>query len=984
MKELDKQTLTKQVQKSYSRYGDNFMAQEAGGDMPQKNPQQPSNPEQQENAVRKPRQFTEEEVRQKAREWQNMPVGLKRALQEFAASSSLSHNPLTQKRMSFEALGRALQSEDPHERAMAIATLSNNPDLEAEVKAPEQEAVKNRREESPKGFEAYNLNINGINDQRIINQLNSLEAYRGLPFQVASDAIKGTFANIVGLQNVNPAEVQLAKSSIANFIAEISGRGEFTDAQAEEIRNLPTTEDKINRIKEELSNISPQNEYYSRRIIELTFGEGLRDTFDYMVNKIISLPLSQENANYQLGLTAQMNLEVITSVLADAINDSRNSAHRERLEDLAERLSNSQESFRLLHEMNKLVRSGQLDQFIQSAGAVTPEHLNYLQTLPAVSAAMRTYEQVYDDFLTRRGWVYSEESKELSEKVYKSLEQLNEGGAFGRPLEVWELRRANAIAGKMYNITLRSAEKIATGTVPRDLEKREKDYKIKEFERARREGRQADADELRKEIAQAEILGKHRYSSFPFESMGRIMNPIQLLIWRFEVGSDVRGSAMEFLKIVKKYYRESLKSGKDPAKLGINKITKLGGVNVEEMEYGGVFGVSGLYSGWRQENMFISQMRVDDGGTSTVQEWLANHAPEIELAKATKDPVQVANVLRTLIENVKAGRGILLRQGPFVGEMGYEARKLLWEKIAEENVSLITNYLSGIKFGSGVQNAPPSLSEIVNNIGGNINLEQFKQKIMLEQEIKMRQATRQLHPELFAGQPPDRGLPADFFLPDELRLKEAIVVAGKQLAPHLADIAFPYTPFLNDTFFEAFNYRVAGHEFYRRRLASDTPSFNKAAGAFTGIVDNPGDDPGEISKKLHEIERGIESPNGRPDGQRRVFPMIEAYMDWVMTRPGERHIVLKGIKKSLLKHTSEAQKYSGMEAPSMNEDQARKMIEHLELQNVLDEHLADKLKKKKNIKAFGLFFAMFRDLFTTLIPASLLYSVTKEGVKVKL
>lgn len=994
MKETLKPTLTAQGSTAYSRDRDIIMSQEGGETMAQNNPQQPSSSESQEVIPQNPArsgsgeyQPTRREVADIMQRMKNVPVEVRGAwkrLREEDPSFGGRQSPQG-KEFSTEELSRTLLTGDPMQIGENLLGLNSSHRIKVS-EIPEREAVRRRGEELPKGiqFEAYNLNTAGINDQRIINQLNSLEAYRGLPFQIAQDSIKEAFANIVALPNANPAEILTARESIAGFISEISGRAEFTEAQAEKIRNLPTVAEKIEGIKKELGNISPQNEYYSRRIIELTFGEGLQETFDYMVNKIISLPLSQETASYQLGLTAQMNLEVITSVLADAINDPRNSAHRVRLDVLSSRLSNSQESFKLLHEMNKLVRSGQLDQFLQSAGAVTPEHLNYLQRLSGVSAAMRIYEQTYDDFLTTRGWVYAEEAEDLSNKAYISLEKLNQGGALGRPLEIWELRRAHAIAGKMYNISLRSAEKIATGTVPRDLGEKEKEYKVKEFEKAIKEGRRADVDRLRKEMAEAEILGKHRYSSFPFESMGRIMNPIQLLIHRFEVGKDKSGSSMEFLKIVKKYYNEFLRSGENRTKLSINKITKLGGVKVEEMEYGGFFGVSGLYSGWRQENMFISQMKLDDRGggvSTTVQEWLANHAPEIELAKQTKNPVKMASVLKPLIENVKAGRGILLKQAAFEGLIGYEARKLLWEKIAEENVSLMTNYLSGIKFENGVQNVPPSLIELINNVGGNINLEQFRQKIALEQEIKMRQAARALHPNLFTGQPPERVLPADFYLPSEQRLKNAIVVAGKQLASHLADIAFPYTPFLNDTFFEAFDYSVSGPEFYRRRLASDTPSFNKAEGAFTAIIDNPSVKPEEILKQLHEMQRGIESPNGRDDGQKKTFPVVEAYLEWIMTRSGERHVALKSLKQSLLKHTSEAQKYSGMEAPSVNETQTRKIIEHLEQQAVLSVKFAEELKKKKNLELAGLFFAMFRDLFTTLIPVALLYSVGKESFK---
>lgn len=984
MKEFLRQPLTSQGQPPYASGGDFFMPTE-GQPMPPINSNSTS-PERSEVPSRENVKPVSAERQRAAREaWEefekdpNLPVDLKavikagkeqyikRGLSPF--SGGAQEDPAISQEEAARRREQGAGGVPPGDRPPAPPSPANPPEDQGEARP--------------------HIDITGLTDQRVLQEVGALDSLleSGLPTDVLMNSLGKSIDNISKLSNVSPAEKQRAMEIMRQAIRVVaesqrSQRKEFAD-EIKKVSDLPPGDQKMDKIMELLKMIAPQRDYLDSELIRLSLS--FDETFDYMVNKIISLPLSQETSNYQLGLTSTVNLELIASVVNDEVNSAKNKEDRDKYAEFSNKLSQAQDSVKLLHEMNRLVRNGELDHFIQTAGSITPEHFNYLQRLSGVSTAMRIYEQVYDEFHIKNGWIYSEDMLKLNERVFDRLRHLNSKQLFGRELEEWELRRAHAVAGKMYNITLRSAEKIATGTVPR--EDPDKKDKLKEFERLKLEGRHAEAEILRGEIAEAEIKGKHRYSSFPFESMGRIMNPIQLLIWRFQVASDEHHSGEEFLKVVKKYYKEFLKH--DKAKLGVNKITKLGGVNVEEMEYGGMFGVSGVYSGWRQESMFISQMKT---GEKTVQEWLANHTPEIEQANnafkaAKKDAhlkheaqMKMAEVLGPLIESTKAGRGILLKQhGSFSGEVGYEARKLLWEKIAEENISLMINYLSGIKFENGVQNVP-SLNDILRNVGGGVNMEEFEQKILLEQEIKIRKAGRELHPDLFKGQnASDVKLPV--FDANEQRLKEGIISAGKKLAPHLADIAFPYTPFINDALFEVFDYRVAGHEFYRRRLASDTPSFNKASGAFIGIVDNPGADPESILKQMHEVERGIESPQGRPDAQKRVFPMAEAWLDWIMTKPGERHAVFKSVKQSLLKPTSKAQEHSSMDAPSVNEDQTRKLIEHLVHQAILDEELADELKKKKNVKMQGLLWALFRDTLSTLIPAALVYSVGKESIK---
>lgn len=1038
MEELDRKILTNPSQTPYSKYGDKFM--EGGQDM-SKNPQQSSNPERAVNfegrrvskealRVEWHKQFTQDELRNPdTRSTVKLAIdlgyspstvtskdGMQIEAKQVIANSLLADQERLKK--AEELLGRALTDEQKS------AILKAHYEGKGEIGKNKEEAGvfnyteaqllrKTRTLRDEGGFSATERRSLieaglaavprvGITNGAILNEIAVIDAVIdsvNLPIDNKMQALNKGLESIQRLPGVSAAEKQVAINNIRIAIRDEAQKNvsQETKNQLRALKAEPNTPQKKARIIALLKDSAPQRDYLPSELLELA--TEYDDTFDYMVDKIISLPLSHETQQYSLGLASSVNLELIASVVSDLKNENSSNINlRDKYITQSEKLSTAQDSVKLLHEMNRLVRNGKLNEFIQIADSITPEQFNYLQTVPGVSAAMRLYEQAYDEFHTGNGWIFSEQMKDLNDSVMANLRIQNSWGVFGKEFEEWELSRAHAIAGKLYNTTLRSAEKIGTGTVPRTLTGGQKLERAREIEELiyRRRDLQGNTytpaqaavkiDQIREEASKAEMLGQHRYSSFPFESMGRIMNPIQLLIWRFEIGSDLSGSSMEFLKRVKHYYMESLKDRGE--KLDINKITKLGGKNVEEMEYGGVFGVSGVYSGWRQENMFISKMEIGPnvgGRPMTVERWLADRTIDMEsIKKRFGDAVkaknnagkrqaqnELATLLQPLINNLKVGRGILMKQGPFTGELGFEARKLLWQETARENIPLMISYLSGIQFSGGVN--IPSFDQMARGVFGNNNhrIAEFKQKIMLEHEVRIRRIAM-----------PNQNLALPVFDPAEQRLRSEIIAAGIGLAPHLSDIAFPYTPFLNDAHFEIFDYRVAGHEFFRRRLASDTPSFNTASTEFIGgLMDNPANKPEAVIEALKKIQRGIESPNGRPDGQKKVFPLAEAWLEWIMTRSGERHVALKSLKQSLLKHTSEAQKYSGMEAPSTGEEQSRKIIEHLEHEGVLSVELAEDLKKKKNLRLAGLFFAMFRDLFTTLIPAALLYSIGKESFK---
>ncbi|MBI2028668.1 MAG: hypothetical protein HYT07_03590 [Candidatus Levybacteria bacterium] len=744
-------------------------------------------------------------------------------------------------------------------------------------------------------------------------------------------------------------------------------------------------------------------------IIELTMEDD--ESFESLVNRIVSLPLDKETSDYTLGLYGSGNLETISDALTQKLDTETDPDERDRLSRLKDRFNLATESFTLTHNMNTRIVTGEIQEFIRTAERILPPHLNYLQKLNGVSEAMRIYEETYDRYLAKYGWMYPFASVLLHYEVFSKLRELNDAGGLGVAkamdgelrlikLEEWELRRAYNIARKFYNNTFRSSEKVATGTVPRNMEGEERQEILAEIQDAIDSGNTNKEALLRNELADAEERGQSRYSSFALESAARIMNPIQLLIYRFQIAGEEHG--LVFLKKAKEYYLEFLRHN---YKLGINKITTLGGVNVEEMEVGGVFGVSGFYSSWRTENIAISQMKVNIGGQElTIRRWLAETTYEIEQANtAFKDAgqnrqlkhnaqVQLADALKPLIDNVHVGLGMLLRQPAFGGEIGYEARKLLWEKIVkgndpannnprEGNLDVAINYLTKLKIQDG---SIRSLEEIKSS-GGNYwdvpsgdplttPWEILRRKILLQHQKNIRKSF-----DTNVNLIPDQDFDAN-----ETRLILTIKEEGRKLAQHLADISFPYVPFMNDAPFEIFDYTLAGDEVYRRRAGGDIPSYFEGSNAFVAIVDNPGGIGDEKAmENFLKLERGVESPQGRPDAQRRTYPLFKAWLEWVMTKPGQRQEQFKAIKQTLLHPTSEAQEHSGMEAMSINEEQARKFIDHAVLANFLNEELADELKKEKNLKFVGMLWALFRDMFITVIPAAVVYSFGKEVLKTK-
>jgi hypothetical protein len=738
----------------------------------------------------------------------------------------------------------------------------------------------------------------------------------------------------------------------------------------------------------------------------LPLARHFKEVREMLINKILFRPFEDqtETNTYALNLYADSHLEILLGYLSQ--DDKEQYTKFIALKNGAT----------LFHRMNQLIIGGNLDEFNSVAANVNYQHFELMQGISGISQVIRLYEQTYLDILARDKRITTNGYTELKDRVRKAFYDMNKKGLANSDykgervgedagkMQPWELERALDTGRTFFNLTFRAAELIAQGQLP---EKEEKG-------------------------------GEKRPGSFPQESAARLMNWMQLMTERFRIASTRGG--VKFLHMVKTSYVKSL--GERGFKRNINKIREFGGVNVDDLENAGIFGISGIYSSWRLESMALTKLMM---GTESIRTWLdgkdtyeevnpkdpktrkrryADVEPKekfwqkdprkkreeqfIGISGRDSDKVTFKGprkliidklqgqdrlkYLQQLIDGTDIGLGILLKQNFATDKYGYEVRQAIWEKVAlgkhdaaekarrardnespmteteitglitnhtEGNVPLLIDYLTNFTIeGGGIR----SLDEIrQNTVWANYPdgkesdaWAELRQKILLQHEINMRRAMGKL----------EEGVESPPFSPDEIKLIKAIKAEGVKLAPHLADIVFPYVPFMNDTPFELLDYSGPGEEFYKRRLGGDLPSYNQAQKSFVTLMNAPGAINQEEGLKLIDgIVKGIESPQGTEDAQQRVAPLFSAWVEFIMTEPGQRQAIFKAVREGVQKPTSIAEGYAGQEALSLNEPEIRKVINEAWHMGIITRDQAEKEKKKKHVNAQGILWAIFRDLF---------------------
>ncbi|MBI4096288.1 MAG: hypothetical protein HY425_01080 [Candidatus Levybacteria bacterium] len=776
------------------------------------------------------------------------------------------------------------------------------------------------------------------------------------------EVLAGIFPNQEGGRRGDPLVAKLNKES-EEFVRGLLGRG-LKISEINDLAKLTPGEkakrrELVHDIKEFIEG-QPSIETSSFNSDILLAVRHFKELREELISDILfkSFQDSSETNEYEVGLYAASNLDILLGFMSKDDNERY------------KKLFTLRTATRFFQTMNSTVIKGTFDSFGHSAENINYEHFENMRDIRGSGLAMRLFEQAYKDVLADDKKVTQDKVAGIKTFVEKTFKEMNEAGLIksefapyreNSRMEDWEIKRALAAGRTFFNITLRAAENIATGQVPTD---------------------------------------RKRYTSPPQEDMVRILNWNQWLLARFTVGGGKEGRhGEEFLKMTTDRYQDFLRY--KGAKLDKNKITEFGGVDVRKMEDGSQYRTSGVYSGWRLENMAFNEIYFNyEGRRLSVQEFrdgvkdrvdaVKNRIEERKKVNPNMDPKDLIteedqreyrDILMPVVNNLNFGLSMLIKNGDFGtqdNKLGYLLRTEIWRKIAKTNTPLLIDYLMDIKYASDIPDAEKakSIAVLRNKLVPEWSDEQweiFRTKALIGFERIIGEGMgEKLTPivqeyELSA---------------DEKKLEDAIKEEGEKLAPHLADIIFPYTPFMNDMPFEELQYKYTGQTFYKRRTTGDLGGFNKGQNAYTKILDNAGGIPTkEAIEAMGEIVAGIAGPEGPRPAMEANFPTFSALLDVVVADPGKRQAMVKILLEATRKETSLAQRWAGIKAESFIESEAANLIDDASRAGILNPELARYLKKNKHLTLSAILWMLIRDVFImapVFVGVEVVSKVTKD------
>lgn len=694
-----------------------------------------------------------------------------------------------------------------------------------------------------------------------------------------------------------------------------------------------------------------------------------------------------ETGEYEMDLYASSNLNTLLGFM------SRDDPERYRY------FFSLKTAAHYFHSMNAGILTGNFERFGRIAETINYQHFKNMEEIMGIGPIMRLYEQKYKYYLGKDKRITEKGYTALKIDVEKTFKDMNKKGLVRSEYEQyrqgienkdlerdespwemkeWEINRALGAGRAFFNITLRGAENISTGQIPED---------------------------------------RKQFASFPQEDMVRVLNWNEWFLRRFRFG--VKRHGVEFLEMVTnknqefmKYTGEKLDPEKDDR---ANRIIEFGGVNVRKMENGGQYHTSGVYSGWRMENLAFDKIyfnfngnrisvmnfmdnviKIDKEGDTTkpitdrIKERLKKN-PNMNPADAVtlEDQQQYRDLFMPLVSDLDIGLSMLIKNGKIGGtkKLGYLLREKIWEKIADKNTSLMIDYLTNIEIkyaddtpeNRKVNDTNALRGERTQSIIGpqwvtDEEWNTFREKVLLRHERMMKETMGegdQLQPLSSEEE----------YTVDELKLIKRITEEGRKLAPHLADIMFPYMPFMNDIPFEKLDYSGPGQTFYKRRTGGDLNGFNKGQQAFMKIMSNPGGiDIKDAMEAMHEIIEGVSSPEGDEFGMESNFATLESLLDITMTKKGSRNALLKAIKEFTRNPTSIGQEWSGIKAASIIEGEVSNLLDTAVQKGLLPLELARYMKRKKHATLLFILWMLLRDV-VMLSPAILATEFGSELMK---
>lgn len=770
------------------------------------------------------------------------------------------------------------------------------------------------------------------------------------------------------------------------------------------------------------------------------------ETREMLISQIIFKPYEiSETEPYYRMINTYIAGPRLDRMIDATLKDTVSIPDKTERKDLYTRLNSLRAAAESFHTMNSFVIQGQVSEFVKAAGALNYQEFGTMQQIPGAAEAIRLYEQKFQEMLARDTWISTEAAEQIQKEVEDEFFNMNvdgllksayagsrtvdamqgttgvmlqESGVAGvanqailpNMLQEWEMRRALHIGRTYLNITFRAAEKVSWGQFPSpkiDV-KDAHGHIVKVFREKRGTGQIAD-----------------RFSSFYQESNARMMNYLELMINRFDIAGS-RGGVM-FLDMLKQKYREAMRA--DGRLLGKNKIKQLGGINVEEMQMASALEINGVLGSWRLSTMAFPAVKIDGG--MSVLKWVEQNEhtlkkpdPKHHGELTDKEGDEYALAIKPLLDRMHIGLGGLVKDGLFDGKNKYEARVLLWKRIAEVNIPTMIDYLQNLQI-DGEVNSPLSLESILRKHGdpgywglikeadqvdthgkvikegawkfstvtdeqdkdfgkeGSKEWRELKRKILYQHEKRIKMAIGEDLPEN-----PDME-----YTPAEQQIVDAITISGKAIAPHLADIVFPQTPFLNDMPIEKFDAAKAGSEFFKRRIGGDLPDYYRAQGGMIKMISNPASfSIDDAIGAIGEIVDGIGNVNGVSSGQKVANPFFETWLDFHragydpygrtsgIQQAFKRRMLPKALLEQFENPTSLAQEWVGMNARSNTEADEYAIYEKAVQGGKQSHEQLDNAKKKRKLSALLRMLSILFDI-APLIGITLALKTTEEAAE---
>lgn len=693
---------------------------------------------------------------------------------------------------------------------------------------------------------------------------------------------------------------EIAERDLAGRIARGEVESPFAGMDEEDIQLLQQWRGQVNkRDQNEIREFIRNNREVLRRLVENSVESASRaervprDVRNIVVNddelsemyleQIISLPDATPGDGYRINFYAESELEGFLQQVRS--HDRINNRGEDRY-----KYYSTLRSLRLrFHEGYRAMKTGggDLESFLRIVPEIEPHHIQTHTEVIGVDMIERLYERGLQRILSEKGVIQGEDFTEVERWVEGHFRRLAQqqnfyDGRAGqekyRQIEDWEISRALTLGRNFSFINYRGVEYVGMGGI-------------------------------------VDFPESKRWVSFPFEYPVRALQFMKWVGYRMKAGPLWE----ETSRIVRDEFHNAKHSGKKREDL----LRKIGGVDREQFELSGMLKAKGLISSWRTSEAYLNTIMIrlepdnpDNPNRKEHKELIgfmnrSERQKRFEMEK--KDGIYMVPLgyyidaidafldpSRAIEDKEKYGRNDKKYYGDekdelktkyweavveqvhfFLGDLVTRApdsgttKAQLWEKVAVR-VPVRMMYLLDDQISSELRTGFKSIEDKL---------------IALEEDRVIRGDTEEVEFEITVvekGRPKRITIKAPKLYIEDLTETEreayrSIVELGYNNAKGLAEIAFPYTAFMDDFRLnkgEDYNgpkYLKWGDAVMPRRYASDLAGMYKAGGAILNIQANPTRPLEELRKDFKTAVDNIANQEGAESAQEILEPFVRTF-----------------------------------------------------------------------------------------------------------